>query len=279
MKDYEQRINDPRMEYYREVYKDSRRWDGDDFQGKKVIIYMEQGIGDQLMFLRFIRFVKEKGATPILHAPITLHRLINNMGYECFDKEESTLPDHDFHILSLSLPMVLQCPIPLEPYIKVAENYDADVDKTKINIGIAWEGNPQHESNQFRSCPFNYFLPLFRSDVDVWGAAPTVPEGNYDVSMSFIDYTDFYETAKLYNSMDVIVSVDTSAIHLAGAMGKPTYMLAGNVFMDPRWQGMWYPTVKILKGRWNESIGKVLTLIPSAPRCKVGEDTATDRPE
>jgi hypothetical protein len=267
IKEYEERINHPLMEYYRTTYKDSKRWDDNDFTGKKIIIYCEQGFGDQIMFLRFLRLLKERGGTPILHAPKQLHRLIENMGYSYFDKDCPDLPDHDFHILSLSLPMVLKSHIPIEPYVIVEENYDEFVDKNKINIGITWEGNAQHESNRFRSCPFKYFLPLFKEDTAIWMASPANddPTGEYpfwegvdQVEMNSIQHTDFYESAKLYNSMDLIITVDTATVHLAGAMGKKTFCLLGNIFMDPRWESGWYPTVKFLKGRWEESMKEVL---------------------
>lgn len=276
VKEYEERINNPWMEYYREVYKNSKRWDNDSFDGKRVVVYMEQGFGDQIMFLRFVRFLKEFGATPVLHAPKQMLRLITEMGYECFDKDEEVLPEHDFHVLSLSLPHILQqvnpnFAIPLEPYIKVEGNFDEYKDKTKrLNIGLTWEGNHQHESNRFRSCPFKHFFPLFQPDIEVWGAAPLNqdPTGEYpfwegvtEVEMCHINHKDFLETAKLYNSLDYIVSVDTATIHLAGAMGKPAFLILGKTFMDPRWTGLWYPTVKILKGRWDDCVAEVVDAI------------------
>lgn len=258
MRDYEERINDPRMEYYRTVYKDSKRWDGDELNGKKVIVYMEQGFGDQILFLRFLRFLKAKGAMPILHAPWQLHRLIKHMGYEYFDKTCTDLPNHDLHILSLSLPFVLKCSIPLEPYIKLEEKFDL---KTENNIGIAWEGSKDHEYNHVRNCPLEQFkklkgsLYMMQPAIFDWALIENCEE----MDLNGVELYDFYDVAKLINSVDSIVSVDTASLHLAGAMGKKGYGLLSPVVTDPRWEYVWYPTIKMLKGSWDESFEKIIS--------------------
>ncbi len=244
------------MEYYREVYKDSKRWDNDPLEGKRVIVYMEQGFGDQIMFLRFLRFLKAKGATPILHAPTQLHRLINHMGYECFDKDQTKLPDHDLHMLSLSLPFVLKCPIPLEPYIKLDEKFDL---AEGFKIGIAWEGSKDHEYNEQRNCPLKHFKVLSGEFYSLQPAIYdwTLVQECEEMDLNGVDLWDFYETAKLINSLDMVVCVDTAVLHLAGAMGKRGYGLLNPVVADPRWESVWYLSLKMLKGPWEESFKQI----------------------
>lgn len=260
MREYEaERVNHPNMEYYRRAYKESKRWDGDELDGKRVIVYMEQGYGDQIMFLRFVRFLKAKECHITLHAPKALHRVISTLGVEVIDKDNPNLPDHDLHILSLSLPFVLQCPIPLEPYIQIPE-------KTELpqgwNIGIAWEGSRDHENNTKRSCPLKHFKKLQKEGVNLFCLLPEIKDQSLlaeceDMDLNGVELTDFYDTAKLINSLDLVVSVDTAALHLSGAMGKAGYGLLNPEVRDHRWDYIWYPTMMMLKGTWEQMFEKV----------------------
>jgi hypothetical protein len=272
MKDYLERIDNPLMEYYRIVYKDSKRYDGGPLDDKRVIVYMEQGFGDQIMFLRFLRFLKAKNPKQIiLHAPKPLHRLIKTLGVDVINKdsaEETVLPDHDLHILSLSLPFVLRCPIPLEPYISVPEK--EELPPGKFNIGITWEGSAEHPDKEYRDCPLRHFKMLQKPNVQFWLIQPATfwwsPNLIKGAELMYLKAVapsnvifDFYDTARLINSLDLIVSVDTACLHLAGAMGKQGYGLLSETHTDPRWKGLWYPTLTLLKGPWEESMRRINT--------------------
>lgn len=246
-----ERINHPKMEFYRETYKNSKRWDGDSFDGKNIIIYMEQGLGDQIMFFRFIKYFDKSKI--ILHTSKELHPIFENIGYKCLDKNCEDLPDHDFHILSLSLPFVLNCSIPLEPYIEISE-------KTELikgfNIGIAWEGNPLHQYNSYRNCPLKYFKILQKEGINLFSLQPVIHDQNLimdceDLYLNGVEINNFYDTAKLINSLDMVISVDTGVLHLAGAMGKNGFGILSPVHTDYRWNFIWYPSIKMLKGSWN----------------------------
>ncbi len=254
----QERINQPYMSHYRTVYKDSKRWDNDKLENKRIIVYMEQGYGDQLMMLRFIRFFKHSQV--IICASKPLHRVIQTLGVEVIDKESKSLPDHDFHILSLSLPFILKVPLPLEPYIHIPE-------KTELipgfNIGIAWEGSKDNENNDKRSCPLKYFKVLKKENVNLFSLLPNINDYNLledceDFDLNGVELNDFYDTGKLINSLDLIVTVDTAVLHLAGAIGKTGYGLLNTEVRDPRWNFIWYPSVMLLKSNnWGEMFSKI----------------------
>lgn len=249
----QERIKSPLMEYYRHVYAFSKRWNGkDDLTDKTVILYMEQGYGDCIQFLRFVEPLKERCKEVILHAPKALHPLLNNFKY--FDKHIPDLPDHDYHILSLSLPFLLDTEISPKSYIE----YDKITEVEKgLNVGIAWEGSPEHPKNLDRCCPLKHFkvldnVNLFMLQDKIY--LPELLDEAEDLTLYGTEINDFGDTAALINAMDFVISVDTSILHLAGAMGKKTYGLLSSD-PDPRWEiANWYDSVTLLKGTWEDQI-------------------------
>lgn len=256
--DNKDRINRPEMEYYRSVYSNSKLWSGELLEGKRILVYMEQGYGDQILFLRYITALKtRKPKQIILHANSGLKRIIENLGVEYFDKWDENIPDHDLHILSFDLPQLCGNQIPLEPYIHVTEKMEL---LEGSNVGIAWEGNPKHIHNHFRSCPLKHFKKL--NGVNLFMLQQTIhtPELTKDcedMDLNGVELHDFYETAKLINSLDLVVSVDTAVLHLTGAMGVEGFGLLSTVGVDARWNNIWYPSLTLLRGSWEEVIDKV----------------------
>lgn len=255
--EYTERLLHPKMEYYRECYKNSERWDGESSLNEKtVIVYGEQGYGDIIQFLRYIPLLQKYGCKIILHIPTCLHSLIDNLiggKYSCIDKNDFNLPEHDYHIPSMSLPFLLGTHSSDHPYLKIDEKLNVELDDY-FKIGIAWEGNPNHSNNHDRCCPLGVFrklhnMPktkLFMVQKEV--QEQKLIEGSSDLEILGVELTDFQSTAKLLNIMDVIVSVDTSVLHLAGALGKKAYCLL-SYNHDPRWDLdiEWYPTMKFIK--------------------------------
>jgi len=248
------RINHPNMEYFRIMYKNSERWNGkDDLKDKKVIIYTEQGYGDQIMFLRFVRFLQAMECHITLHAPKPLHRLIKTLGVGVIDRTDEPLPEHDYHIMSFDLPFLLGGIIPLEPYIHVKEKTELLPGK---NIGIAWEGSQNHEYNNYRNCPLKHFKSLQKPGVNLWCIQQYIYDKSLiedceDMDLNGTEIEDFYDTAKLINNLDLVVTVDTAPLHLAAAMGKRVFVMLNKELFDPRWNlSKWYPTLTVLQGTW-----------------------------
>ncbi len=245
------RLSHPKMEYYRHVYKNSERWNGsDNIDGKTVVVYCEQGFGDIIQFSRYIPALKERCGHVIMHCPQALHRLFEQYGVELLDKFDENVPKHDYHVCSMSLPFVLeQIEVPV-PYLKVDEAELIDFDGVKI--GIAWEGNPEHSNNDERNCPLRHFFTLALPKTQLYMVQkeihiPELIDGAETMNLMGAELNDFYDTAKLLNSMDFVVSVDTSVVHLAGAMGVPTFVMLSHNH-DPRWEvANWYPSLTFIK--------------------------------
>lgn len=236
--------HDIRYTFYRETYKNSKKWEKGSLSDKVVIIYCEQGIGDTIQILRYCKYLKCKDL--YLHCDKSLHRLIP---YKTIDKESSDLPEHDCHIMSLDLPF-LDIPI-VFPYISVSEREDLSDFTNKV--GICWEGNTN-------CCPLRLFkdfenFTFFKLQRNI--SVESVKDAE-DFCLYGTEILDFYDLAKLINSLDFVISVDTAVLHLAGAMNKESYALLKNDG-DYRWKvRVWYPRMDLVFGdSWEEIILKL----------------------
>jgi hypothetical protein len=250
------------MEFYRHVYKNSPRWDGiKDIAGERVIIYFEQGLGDSIQFSRYIPLFQQYGCKLAFHCPQSMFRLFQQFNPEMMLSEsETNLPDHACHILSMSLPFCTPRDKAVVPYINVSEKKDLEEHKPFFKIGIAWEGNPEHSNNMERSCPLIQFRKLLSDNVRLFMIQNKVHTmsllgGAKHTPLYSVEIKDFLDTAELMNALDLVISVDTSPLHLAGAMGKNAIGLLSHRY-DPRWDyGDWYPSIDLIKqkedGDWN----------------------------
>ncbi len=265
------RYNAPLMEYYRDAYKGSKRILSGlpDLSDKHVVIYFEQGAGDTIQLLRYVPHIKAKKLT--LHCIESLHSLVRSQwDVNVLDRSNPDLPDHDWHILSMDLPLLMRN-ICNDPYIHTntlneVTKYDSP------RLGVAHEGNPSHPGNMKRSCPLKLFKGLAEASGAMFFLQPRIHldsliDGCESMKLLSEELNDFLDTAKLINSLDVIVTVDTSVLHLAGAIGKKTYGLLSHD-PDPRWgkesnHTPWYPSVKFIRqpkeGDW-ESVFTSLSL-------------------
>lgn len=262
------RLSHPKMEYYRDTYENSERWNGADLlSGKTVIVYCEQGHGDIIQFSRYIPRLQEENCTVILHCPQPLHRLFEQFNVEMIDRDNPHVPKHDYHIPSMSLPFHFDNPVVETPYLHVDEVMDlsdAELPEDSFKIGISWEGNPNHSNNDERCCCLHLFRNLFEPFPQIkpfmlkkYVHDPELMYGCENMEIYGAEIDDFYDTAKLINAMDLVICVDTSVLHLAGAMGKKAYgLLSYNC--DPRWEVAemdWYPNVTLLRQKheadWN----------------------------
>jgi len=260
-------------------------WDGSDITGKTILLHAEQGFGDTIQLIRYAPLVVQRGARVIVECLKDLHSLLKTVeGVHQVIGHGETLPAFDLHCPLLSLPLVFDTTlesIPARiPYLSAdtlfKEKWRAKVhaDHSQYKVGLAWSGNPQHINEQKRSCTLEIFSPLSRLDTITFfslqkGAAAQQAK-NPPQGMKLIDHTediyDFSDTAAFIENLDLIISVDTAAAHLSGALGKPTWTLLPFV-PDWRWllnrdDSPWYPTMRLFRqsslGDWQSVIEMVI---------------------
>lgn len=259
------------------------RWDGSALDGKSILVFGEQGMGDVLQFCRYIPLLAERGAHVVLEVDPPLVQLLTRLpGVAHVVAKSKTPPLTDCYVQLLSLPHLCGTTretVPKQiPYIgtdneKCAYWQQLVADETKLRVGIVWRGNPDNPVDQERSCSLAAFLPLANvSGVRFYSLQ--VGAGRDEISASafgrqLVDYCDqlksFDDTAALIANLDLIIGVDTATIHLAGALGKPTWVVLPHIY-DWRWlagesSSPWYPSVMVFwqkqAGDWDEVMGRV----------------------
>jgi Flp pilus assembly protein TadD len=270
------------------------RWNGASFFGKRLLVHCEQGLGDCLQFARYLPMVKSLGGTVIFEAWRPLHGLLKE--FDEIDElvelsfEKKTEAQFDLYTSVLDLPGIFgttEETIPSSvPYLhadKVKTQYWREkLAGPDFNVGIVWAGSSRHPNDRNRSCRLEDFSPLAQiKDVRLYGlqkgkAAQQVDELASKVSIENLaeHFADFTDAAAAIENLDLIISVDTAALHLAGAMGKPVWALLA---FAPDWRWMlgrtdspWYPTMRLFRqkkwGDWNsvfEACAKQLQVLVS----------------
>lgn len=247
------------------------KWDGSSLNNKKILMISEQGFGDNIQFIRYTKILKKLGAYIILECKKDLIRLFKNIKEidRIIEKGEPILNvGADYYIHLMSLPCILKTDlnnIPNKiPYLKSNQPLSNDL-KEKLNtknlrIGIAWAGNPNQADDKTRSTKFKYFQTLKMPGIQLFSLQMNNSELNDpDIIDLKDDINDFLDTSSIINNLDLIISVDTSVAHLAGAMGKPIWTLLSYI-PDWRWllktkNSPWYPEMRLFrqqkKGDWN----------------------------
>jgi Flp pilus assembly protein TadD len=256
-------------------------WDGFDIAGKTILLHAEQGFGDTIQFIRFAPRVAARGATVIVECQRELLPLLQGFpGVARMIGRGEALPSFDVHCPLMTLPYALgitQETIPAGvPYIAVDEHLRASWaeqlqgNEGRLKVGLAWAGAAMHGRDRDRSMPPDALVPplaqltgirfvsLQRSEP---GRANAPPAG-----LEMFDPTaqlrDFALTAALIANLDLVISVDTAVVHLAGAMGKPVWTLLP---FSPDWRWLldrddspWYPTMRLIRQRAHREWGGVI---------------------
>ncbi len=253
-------------------------WDGSSLEGKRILLFVEQGLGDTIQFIRYAPLVKQRGATVALQCQPSMLRLLATCeGIDQIVPKGVDPPAADVRIPLMSLPRVFRTTlanIPAQvPYLSVdpelCMRWRQPLEQVDgFKVGIAWQGNPDHLRDQQRSAPLVAFEPLAKipgvrlvSLQQGIGRAqlPELagPMGVLDLSDRVEDFAD---TAALVSNLDLVISVDTSVAHLAGAMGVPVWVA---IQLLPEWRWMleredspWYPTMRLFRQRsWGDWAG------------------------
>jgi tetratricopeptide (TPR) repeat protein len=243
-------------------------WDGGDLTGRTILLHAEQGRGDAIQFIRYAPLVKARGGIVIAECPESLIRLFGSAkGINRLIAVGDALPPFDCHASLLSLPGLLGTTLETTPanipYLTAEPEKIDDwrrrlADDGRRKIGLVWRGNPQHANDCRRSIPAAAMAALPR-DVDAeWvslqiDASPDelaafAPVALRNAAQGLADWAD---TAALIQALDLVVTVDTAVAHLAGALGKPVWVLLP---FAPDWRWMqgradspWYPTMRLFR--------------------------------
>ena len=264
------------------------RWDGSNPKGKRLYLYTEQGFGDALMFVRYVKPVRQQGAIVILECKPEMFRLFQgaNLADELVARahEDETPPTFAFdqHLPLLNVPVFFTTSlqtIPSEvPYLYPDPDLKAQWrERLKslkgLRVALSWSGNPEISVNHDRACTFQAFQPLLQvpgiSFVSVQKGAPAQQwrESQAVVEMLDLDpqLTDFAETAAVLANVDLLISTDTAVVHLAGALGIPVWTVLHTAsewrWMQHRLDSPWYPSMRLFRqttpGDWREVIGRI----------------------
>ena len=258
-------------------------WDGGPLGGRTVLLTAEQGMGDTIQFLRYAPMVANRGGRVIVecHPPLVpLARTVAGVADVVPLADGVALPDFDVHCPLMTLPRVFNTrldTIPASvPYVsadpaKVAE-FAAKLPADGRRVGLAWAGNPAFAHDRARSIAPARLSPLAAAAVQwvsLQKSSATPPPAELKLTDVTADLHDFADTAALIASLDLVVTVDTAVAHLAGAMGKPVWVLLPAV---PDWRWMlgrpdspWYPTARLFRqteaGDWAGVVQSVVTAL------------------
>ena len=257
-------------------------WEGDRTSGKRLFIHSEQGLGDALQFVRYLPLLTARGARITLLVPDSLRKLIAaSMPDVTLWDEKTPMPNYDRHCALLSLPRLFRTTlntIPADtPYLRASADVSARWrqrlgEGAGLRVGIVWAGNPKHINDPARSITIEKLAPLLAvADARFYSlqVGPRVEDlqrlGTASVTSLARELTDFTETAGAVANLDLVITIDSSVAHLAGAMGKPFWLLTPAV-PDWRWlhereDNPWYPTARLFRQRmrlqWEPVVARV----------------------
>jgi tetratricopeptide (TPR) repeat protein len=251
-------------------------WKGEDLNGRTILVHDEQGYGDTFQFVRYLPLVKARGGRVIFECHSKLGPVLQGCaGYDQIIERnalEST-PDvsFDVQVHLMSLPFIFNTrleTIPQHvPYLKadrdLVEKWKVHLEKdARFKIGICWAGSPKHTNEAVRSCPLQEFSVLSAVEgVSLYslqkGPATEQIEGlseRFELNRIDRDLDQdarFVDTAAVIESLDLVISIDTSIVHLAGALGRPVWTLLST---SPDWRWLaegasnpWYPTMRLFR--------------------------------
>jgi tetratricopeptide (TPR) repeat protein len=259
-------------------------WNGEALGGKTLLIHAEQGLGDTIQMARFLSHLPPGGVV-VVEAPRPLVRLLTGIPRIRVVQKGETLPPFDLHCPMMSLPAMLATElgtIPADtPYLRVdatrAAHWQRQVSALPgLHVGIAWAGNPDDvRLDRKRSVALTALAPLAAIDGVSFVSLQLGKPGEGLAASAFgpgtQDWTtelqDLAETASLIEALDLVISVDTAVAHLAGALGRPVWLL--NRF-DTDWRWLlgrddcpWYPTLRQFRqakpGDWAGIVERVAT--------------------
>ena len=255
------------------------KWEGDDISGKTILVLGEQGFGDIIQFIRYASCLNALGARVIVQCQNPLHRLINSTSgvsqVVAFGEEVFA----NTWVPIMSLPYLFGSTSQNIPFPQgyFYQNLVTPADKIIRNIGLVWAGNERHGNDLKRSITLSDLEPIIKIkkyrffSLQMGARRNDLHSNHYGhlISDLMVGVIDFQDSLERLAQIDLLITVDTAVAHLAGAMGRKTYLLLPKV---PDWRWMlrredspWYHSIKLFRqdndGDWKHPIKKILDLL------------------
>jgi tetratricopeptide (TPR) repeat protein len=259
-------------------------WNGENLTNKTLLIHDEQGAGDTVQIIRFLHLIKNADTKIILRCREELIPLFKELSLidHLISFNEELYHKYDFEIQLLSLPYLLKTTVDTIPVFqkylvvndsKVDEWKNKLIGSAKPKIGFAWKGNPKHKYDFKRSVDVELFEGLFNLEkFDFYSLQIDTNDKERKYLSKFKnihtlenELNTFEDTAAVIQNLDLIITIDTSIVHIAGALGKKTWVLLPHI-PDWRWlqnrdDSPWYPTLKLFRqkniGEWKDLFKEV----------------------
>lgn len=265
------------------------KWQGENLEGRTILLFWEYGFGDTIQFARYIPEIRKRAANIAVIVQKPLDRWIRKAypGITVFSDVDAAGEQYDYICSLLSLPAILRTRqdtiLPVVPFkgsnsptvsawTAILEQASSSSD---YRVGVVWAGHPRHLNDEKRSIPFEIFQTLFKVQQITWVSLQVGSRKNdlKETSHEILDFSnelvDFMETARLIESLSLVITVDTAVAHLAGSLGKKTWVLL-SADADWRWQkgredSPWYSTIRLFRqqtiGAWLEVLQRVVTAL------------------
>jgi hypothetical protein len=265
----------------------SPEWSGEDLRDKTILVIGEQGLGDQIQFLRFCGNLQDRGAKIRLHVSPGIKPLLINTPpaiLEVTCNTEDVIGPFDYWVAMMSLPRLLNMRLEnVQHYLQYVQpdpervkvwSERLGISKHRMRIGVAWSGRKDSWINQHKSMPAATMAELVRKFPEHQWVSLQVDASDEDIAVVKAagvecypgTITDFADTAALMHHLDLVISVDTAAAHLAGAMGRPVWIPLNSY--GPCWRWMqnrddspWYTTARLFRqekyGDWSAPVARI----------------------
>jgi tetratricopeptide (TPR) repeat protein len=271
-------------------------WQGESLAGKHIYVQAEQGFGDTLQFARYIPLLAARGAKVTLRVHQQLVTLMRESlpGIVVLGDRGDAAP-YQCDAVLLSLPRVFKTrleTIPADlPYLRapanVVQNWNQRLAKLKgLRVGLVWAGNPDHVNDTRRSINLQLLAPLFSVrgcsfvSLQFGPRAADLKKLKRRATIENLGskFSDFIDTAGAVSALDLVITVDTSVAHLAGALGKPVWVLLPWV-TDWRWlltreDNPWYPTMRLFRQKQGQDWDKIIARLTAELKAVAQGDSA-----